>query len=244
MKLAIQISGEFRMLHLCLPHLQKNVLDAFPNVEIDVFIHTWRRDEEGFGTFPFDGRGEWHKTMYIYGHGTGLALLKPRSYFIENYDDRKDLHELPRAYSMFYSIQRANDARQEYERLTETKYDLIMRYRTDCILNENLFELIKPFLTEKRPFMCIPKAKQPRSCDGPVENDEEGICDWFAIGTSEVMDVYCRTYETWKTIRLPIMPESMLSYQLKTYGITKQNFLKRPEYDFFLVEGNGLIRGL
>ncbi len=232
------------MLHLCYTALKKHVYDVFPDWEIDFFVHTWRREEEGLGTWPFNGRGDWHKTMYIYGHGTGLALFQPRSYFLENYDDRTDLHDLPRAYSMYYSIQRANDARQEYQKLMETKYDLVMRYRTDCILNENLFEIVKDFLKEKSPFLCIPTTRRGNKCDGPVETDDQGICDWFAIGTPEMMDVYCRTYETWKKEGLAIVPESMLVLQLKMYGITKERFLKRPVYDFYLVEGNGQIRGI
>lgn len=244
MRLAIQISGEFRTLHLCLPKLQAAVLASFPQTEIDFFIHTWRRDEDSMGTFPFEGRGEWHITMPVYGHGAGLALFKPRSYFLENYDDRQDLKTLPRAYSMFYSIKRANEARKDYEKITETYYDLVMRYRTDCILNENLFECIKPFLQERKPFLCIPKTKRGNNCDGPVENDTDGICDWFAVGTPDAMDVYCGVYDTFIQVKLPVLPESMLAMQLKTKGISHQTILKRPAYDFYLVEGNGQIRGL
>ena len=244
MRLAIQISGDFRTLHISLPKLQASVLETFPNTEIDFFIHTWRRDEDSMGTFPFDGRGEWHETMPVYGHGTGLALFKPRSYFLENYDDRHDLKSLARAYSMFYSIKRANDARKDYERLTETYYNLVMRYRTDCILEENLFELIKPFVLEKKSFLCIPKTRRGNNCDGPVENDNEGICDWFAIGTPDAMDVYCGVYDTFLPVGHAILPESMLAIQLQMKGIRHTTILKRPVYDFYLVEGNGQIRGL
>lgn len=244
MRLAIQISGDFRMLHLCLPLLQRNVINTFPGWEIDFFIHTWRREEEGLGTWEFQGRGPWHKTMYVYGHGTGLAIFNPRAYFLETYEDRHDLKALPRAYSMYYSIKRANDARHDYEKLLEVKYDLVMRYRTDCMLNENLFELIKPYLLEKTSFLCIPKAKQSKSCDGPVDSDDHGICDWFAIGTPDAMDVYCSTYDTFISEGLPIVPESMLALQLKSRGIGNSTILKRPLYDMFLVEGNGQIRGI
>ena len=244
MRLAIQISGDFRTLHICLPLLQTNVMDCFPGWEIDFFVHTWRRDEDGMGTWEFEGRSFWHKTIYVFGHGTGLSIFKPRSYFLENYEDRHDLKALSRAYSMYYSIQRANDARHQYEEQLEVKYDLVMRYRTDCILNENLFEIIKPYLSENRSFLCIPKAKQPRYCDGPVDSDEYGLCDWFAIGTPDAMDVYCGTYDTFISEGLPLVPESMLAIQLKSRGITHSTILKRPVYDMYLVEGNGQIRGI
>ncbi len=244
MRVAIQISGEFRMLHMCLPQLETFVLKTFPGTEVNFFLHTWRREEDSMGTFEFEGRGDWHTTMPVYGHGTGLALFKPKSYFLENYDDRHDLKALPRSYSMFYSIKRANDARKDYERLMETNYDLVMRYRTDCILHENLYELVQPFLQERKSFLCIPKTRRGNNCDGPVENDTEGICDWFAIGTPDAMDVYCGTYDTFIQVGLPILPESMLSIQLQSKGITSQTILKRPAFDFYLVEGNGDIRGL
>lgn len=244
MRLAIQISGDFRVLHLCLPKLETSVLQAFPNTEIDFFIHTWWKEDDSMGTFEFEGRGEWHNTMPVYSHGTGLALFKPRSYFLEKYEDRHDLHSIARAYSMFYSIKRANDARKDYERLTETYYDLVMRYRTDCILEENLFDIIQPYLQEKKSFLCIPTTRRGNNCDGPVTNDTDGICDWFAIGTPDAMDVYCEVYDTFIHTRMPILPESMLSMQLQRKGIRHETILKRPPYDFYLVEGNGHIRGL
>ncbi len=243
MKLAIQISGEFRALPFCIDSLNQHVFAAFPNTEIDFFIHTWKREEDGLGTFPFQERGNWHEQVVVYSHGKGLALFKPRSYFLENYEDRHDLKALPRAYSMFYSIKRANEARKEYEKLMEFKYDVVMRYRTDCIFNENLFETVKNYLS-KPSFLCIPKAKRPKNPDGPCSDDSESICDWFAFGTSDCMDIYCGTYDTWRPTNLPIVPESMLAMQLKTYGITKETSLKRPSFDMFLVEGNGQIRGL
>ena len=244
MKVAVQISGDFRMLHLCLPKLQTNLLEAFPNTQVDFFVHTWWRETDGIGTFPCAERGEWHNTMVVYGHGVGLAHFKPRGYFLEKYEDRHDLKALPRAYSMYYSIKRANDARKDYENLTETQYDLVMRFRTDCILNENLYDTIKDFIETKESFLCIPQSKQAKGCDGPVESDENGICDWFAIGTPDAMDVYCGTYETWKDTGYPLVPESMLAMQLKSREISRNTILKRPLYDFYLVEGNGMIRGV
>jgi hypothetical protein len=215
MRLAIQISGEFRQLQACLQTLRTYVFPGFGHFEIDIFVHTWRKEDEE-------------------GHGTGLAAFKPRSYFLEVYEDRTDLHTLPRAYSMFYSIQRANDARKEYEGIMEFKYDLVMRYRTDCIFSESVFHLIQPYLQERKPFLCIPRAKQIEICDGPVEADTEGLCDWFAIGTPELMDVYCGTYDSFREEGLPIVPETMLAFQLQLYGIPQQGFLKRPSFGFTL----------
>jgi len=220
MKVAIQISGDFRTLKKSLESLQTALFSVFPSDCVDIFIHTWRSEGEE-------------------GHGAGLAAFKPRSYFLENYADRFDLQNLPRAYSMFYSIKRANDARKEYETLLEVNYDIVMRYRTDCFLNERIVPCILQFLKKRKPFLCIPKAKSVLSCDGPTE---EGICDWFAIGTPDTMDVYCNTYTTFQETQLPFMPESMLAMQLKMHGITEETVLKRPEFDFYLLNADGTPR--
>ena len=217
MKLAIQISGEFRTLKKSLESLQTAVYSVIPSDSVDLFIHTWRQEGEE-------------------GHGAGLAAFKPRSYFLENYADRYDLQELPRAYSMFYSIKRANDARKEYETLLKVKYDLVMRYRTDCVLNEPITLCLQEFLKTRKSFLCIPKAKSVPSCDGPAEG---GVCDWFAIGTPDTMDVYCGTYAMFLPLELALMPESMLAMQLQINGIKEDTLLKRPTYDFFLVDAKG-----
>lgn len=216
MKLAIQISGEIRQVDACLETLKNFVFPGFVNFEIDIFVHTWKHEKEE----------------------SNLALFQPRSYISESYEEKKDLHVLPRAYSMFYSIQKANDIRKSYEQRMGIRYDLIMRYRTDCIFKESVFELLKDFLKEKKLFLCIPKAKQTIGYDGPVESESEGLCDWFAIGTPELMDVYCGTYQTFYEEGLPIVPETMLAFQLQMYGVVQQGFLKRPEFDFFLLRSN------
>jgi hypothetical protein len=234
MRLAIQISGEFRVLHLCLPKLQEHVLNVFPNTEVDIFFHTWRCEED------FDNKSD----KPVYGHGSGIYRLQPRSYKLDKFEECTHLHSLPRCYSMFYSIKQANTVRKDYEALLEVKYDLVMRYRTDCILNEDLFEAVKPFLLERKSFLCIPKPIQPVAPDGPVENDSQGLCDWMAIGTPDAMDIYCSTYDTWVSEGLPLVPETMLALQLQLHGISKQTILKRPDYDMYLVDGSGAIRGV
>jgi hypothetical protein len=237
MKIAIQISGEFRMLHLCLPALHNVIKDH----DVDFFVHVWRKEEEGAGTYVFEGRNNWHKTMYVYGHDQGISAFKPRAYIVENYEDKKELHEKPRSMSMYYSIYMANEIRKGYENKMNIKYDVVMRYRTDCILETPIFEQLPTF--EEKPYIVIPVSSRVVSVDGPCE--DSSICDWIAWGTPDTMDVYCSTLLMWieqPSDQIPI-PESMLYLQLKRAGLMSPNFLKRPEVNFYLVEGNGQIRG-
>ena len=231
MKIAVQISGEFRMLQRCWPNFEQYVLRGFPTQDIDIFLHTWRKEDN-----PEDPS--------ISGHGAGLALFQPRSYFLDSLDDRPDLAELPRSYTMFCSIHRANECRKHYEGLLETKYDLVMRYRTDCHFQESIWKLIEPYVRERKSFLCIPRSSLSPEADGPTGEDSvcEAVCDWFAIGTADAMDVYCGTYETWRPSGLPILPESMLAIQLKSRGITQETILKRPLFAFDLMNADGTLR--
>lgn len=235
MKIAIQISGEFRMLHLCLPALFKVVQEH----DVDFFVHVWHKEEEGAGTYPFEGRGLWHKTMYVYGHEQGIAAFQPRSYLVEKYEEKEELHDKPRSMSMFYSIYMANEIRKKYEKDMNINYDVVMRYRTDCILETPIFEQ----LPRENPYLVIPVSSRVVNVDGPCE--DSSICDWIAWGTPDTMDVYCATFLMWleqPSNEIPI-PESMLYLQLKRAGLMSPSFLKRPDVNFYLVEGSGQIRG-
>jgi hypothetical protein len=234
MKIAIQISGEFRMLHLCLPALHKVIKDH----DVDFFVHVWRK-EEGGETYPFPGRSIWHKTMYVYDHDKGISVFQPRSYLVENYEDKTELHVKPRSMSMYYSIYMANEIRKDYANRMNIKYDVVMRYRTDCILETPIFNS----LPTESTYLVIPVSSRVVSVDGPCE--DSSICDWIAWGTPDTMDVYCSTLLMWieqPSDQIPI-PESMLYLQLKRAGLMSPTFLKRPEVNFYLVEGNGQIRG-
>lgn len=223
MKIAVQISGEFRALQTCWPKFEQHILNGFPGIQVDMFLHTWRQDNDS--------------NPFLSTHGHGLATIQPRSYHLENYADRWDLHALPRSYSMFYSMKRANDARKEYEKLMELEYNLVIRYRTDCFLNEPLYQKILPFLQTRKSFLWIPTPTQVPLADGPTEmNEEESICDWFAVGTPDAMDVYFGTYDTWRPLEIPVVPESMLALQLKSRGITRATILKRSPFDIWLVK--------
>lgn len=238
MRIAIQISGEFRLLHFTWHAFRENILQTLGN-EVDIFIHSWKRNNDGIGTFPFQGRGEWHTTIPVYSHTNALVLYNPKAHEIENYDEKKDLHALPRSMSMYYSIWRANEVRKEYAKNNNITYDVVMRYRTDCVVNENPFVS----LDTKDDILMIPLSKNGKAVDGPVEQDNgSAYCDWLAWGTPKAMDIYCNTYLTWLQQPFHPMPESMLSINLTAHNITRKTILRRPTLDFYLVDGIGKAR--
>ena len=238
MRIAIQISGEFRLLHFTWHAFRENILQTLGN-EVDIFIHSWKRDNDGIGTFPFQGRGEWHTTIPVYSHTNALILYNPKAYELENYEEKKDLHVLPRSMSMYYSIWRANEVRKDYAIKNNITYDIVMRYRTDCVVNENPFVSIDT----RNDILMIPLAKNGKAVDGPGDQDTgSAYCDWLAWGTPKAMDIYCKTYHTWLLQPFHPMPESMLSMNLKANKITKETILQRPTLDFYLVDINGKAR--
>ena len=213
MRIAIQISGEIRAPQYTYETLLKNILNI-PENEVDIYIHTWNNEDS-------------------------IKLYNARAYEIENYDKKKDLHVLPRSMSMYYSIWRANEVRKDYAMKNNITYDIVMRYRTDCLINENPFVN----LDMKTDILMIPLAKNGKAVDGPGEQDTgSAYCDWLAWGTPKAMDIYCKTYHTWLLQPFHPMPESMLSMNLKAHKITKETILQRPTLDFYLVDGNGKAR--
>ena len=213
MRIAIQISGEIRASQYTYETIFKNILNI-PENEVDIFIHTWSDKD-------------------------AIQVYNPKAYELENYEEKKDLHVLPRSMSMYYSIWRANEVRKDYAIKNNITYDIVMRYRTDCVVNENPFISIDT----RSDILMIPLAKNGKAVDGPGEQDTgSAYCDWLAWGTPKAMDIYCKTYHTWLLQPFHPMPESMLSMNLKAHKITKETILRRPTLDFYLVDANGNAR--
>jgi len=233
MRIALQISGDFRVLNHSFEKLMKNIC-LLPDVRFDIFVHTWKRDTTSSGTFVVTERGDWNKSMFVFSHIDGINIFKPVSYLIEDFSALTHLHKYPRCMPMWYSIFQVNRIRKEYEAKMNIQYDLVVRYRTDCIVEENLFLQCKESITSKKEFLCIPKSSRVL-CEF-----EETFCDWIAFGTPSMMDIYCSVYEKWVGVdsnKFPI-PEAMLFQKL--YGIA----LERPNIDFYLINGDGSRRGL
>lgn len=240
MRAAIQISGEFRCLHLSLDSFQKYILNDLQQRgydEIYIFCHCWKKETTELGTFPFEGRGDWHKTVPVFSSQEGLNIFRPAAYLFENLEDLSFLHGRSRILCMYYSIYMANKIREDFERKHNVQFDLVIRYRTDLILESNLLEG-KP---EESSYLVIPKSTLVVTCDAPFEStDESHICDYIAYGTPDLMNIYTSVFETWLNIPETPIGESCLAMHLKLRGV-KAN---RKPIPFYLVEGNGTKRGV
>jgi len=240
MRAAIQISGEFRCLHLSLQSFQNHVLNNLQEqgyTEIYIFCHCWKKDEFDLETYPFEGRDDWHKRIPVFSSEQGLSIFKPIDYIFENLEDVEILKGRSRVLCMYYSIWMANKIRQQFEEDHKVQFDLVIRYRTDLILEANLLNG-KP---DASSFLVIPKSTLVKTCDGQFDSkDDLHICDYIAYGTPDLMNIYCSVFETWVHIPETPIGESCLAIHLKKSGVKA---LRTP-VPFYLVEGNGTKRGV
>ena len=240
MRAAIQISGEFRCLHLSLQSFQKYVLDSLQQKgyrEIYIFCHCWKKETTDLGTFPFEGRGDWHKTIPVFSSDQGVSIFKPAGYLFETLEDLEYLKGRSRILCMYYSIWMANKIRRHFEQTNNIEFDLVIRYRTDLLLEGCLFEN----MPQESSFLVIPKSTLVKTCDGPFESsDESHICDYVAYGTPDKMNIYTAVFETWFPIPETPIGESCLAIHLKKSGVQP---LRTP-VPFYLVEGDGKKRGV
>lgn len=240
MRAAIQISGEFRCLHLTLDSFQKYILNdlhAKGYTEIYIFCHCWKKETTELGTFAFEGRGNWHKTIPVFSSDYGLQIFHPAGYLFERLEDVEILKGRSRILCMYYSIYVANKIREDFETKHNIRFDLVIRYRTDLVLESNLLE-DKPELSS---FLVIPKSTLVATCDAPFEStDESHICDYIAYGTPDMMNIYTSVFETWVNVPETPIGESCLAMHLKLRGVKAI----RKWIPFYLVEGNGGKRGV
>lgn len=240
MRAAIQISGEFRCLHLTLDSFQKyilNDLQARGYTEIYIFCHCWKKEKTELGTFPFEGRGDWHKSIPVFSSEDGVRIFRPTAYMFEELDNVEILKGRSRILAMYYSIYITNKIREQFESQHNLQFDLVIRYRTDLMLESNLLQ-DKPELPS---YVVIPKSTLVATCDAPFEStDDAHICDYIAYGTPDIMNIYTSVFETWVNVPETPIGESCLAMHLKLCGVKA---IRKP-IPFYLVEGNGTKRGV
>ena len=196
-RIALCLSGQPRSYKKAHEYIKRNLLDQY---NVDVFAHAWR---------PHIGR------MIVYDD---ISLLYQPLQFIMDEALPETINSdlfVPNAShpanfctSMFYSIHRANDFRVREEAKKDKKYDFVIRCRYDIALNKVI------------DFSSLEKGKiyVSKDCEGP----NPLLNDQFAIGDSEVMNVYSTTYMflRWHAQRgVSLCGHEMLEAQLKHFGI-------------------------
>jgi hypothetical protein len=203
MKIALCLSGQPRNIDSTFSKIKQSILDGN---DVDVFIHTWF-DENNLSTNSVipDRVGDILDASAIqklkdFYNPKKILVENPKNWkrkyhfpnkcFVEGPSwalDVKEGLEVAKSYlsnmtnSMFYSIMISNLLKEDYSISNGVEYDLVVRCRTDF-----------------SPHVVI-------DFDKISLNDDEIIChstglpynmphDWFSIGTTESMNVYCGVY--------------------------------------------------
>ena len=173
MKIALCLSGQPRFLEEGYSQLYNHLLSRY---SIDCFVHTWwscNMSGVNMTTLPMtnpQGRS------YIFKPNT-IEYIKekynPVSFFYEpqkHFDriDRVQPNDTTSVQSMFYSIKMSNQLKTEYEKANNFKYDMVIRSRTDIIIETLLLDK----LTEKN---CVYTHSVGQNIDFP--NDQLAVSD-------------------------------------------------------------------
>lgn len=150
-KIAIQLYGHLRTFDKTAQTLQKYIIDANPNIEFDIFIHTW--DElDSVQKMPHYEKGNTFagKTLTEEQRQKVLDLYKPKKIIIEPQieltSEQKDIvtssnYDMKLA-TVFRNISHTfcsvNTLRQKYEKETGNQYDLVIVTRPDIIFYDKL----------------------------------------------------------------------------------------------------------
>ena len=190
MNIAICVSGSIRYPELGLKSINKIIPKG-----AKIFIHTWKNVRSG----------KFLKTIHRLKEKEGIKEMIDTNFdlleysyeklkvddFSELYDDFKSLYDSLKfnsyerddvgILSMYYSLYQANKLKSEYEKENNITFDKVVRMRFDSdFVNESL-DLRKTASLD----LCIPDTRF----------DYTGINDQFAIGSSQVMDIYSNIYQ-------------------------------------------------
>ncbi len=150
MKIAVLLFGHLRDFEKCADSLNKNLLSQY---DCDVFIHTWDETDHKSKTWHGDNRFEIKKVdeavieqVKNYYNPKALTIEHQEKYEKERiiqspYSENFKLSSAV-PYYMFYTMNKANQLRWEYEKKNGIYYDYIIVTRPDVRLK-------KPFEIEK-----------------------------------------------------------------------------------------------
>jgi len=214
MKVAVCFSGTVRNPEIGLESLKL----IHPCNHIKIFAHSWANLNTE--TDYFNSSIDQNNNNLPQGFNCETFLIEnyqsKKIHFQKMYDffNFKLHHATPRTdlgiISMFYSIYQSNLLKRNYEKLNKFKFDKVIRMRFDSNFENNILDL-----TQLNSELSIP-------------NEEDwcgGINDQFAVGSSQLMDIYCDMYNSFSLVKhVPYHPESMFGEYLKIRQVNPDRF--------------------
>lgn len=208
-KIAILYSGQPRHIKECLNNHLQTFYETNLDCHIDVFAHIWY-DEAWIGNHfweQYQDRGKWETGLKEFisekWNPVKIEYEAPKSFISEDIiPDPRFPHPVNNIISMFYSIDKANKLKKEYEEENNFKYDCVVRLRTD----EYFLNPIGPLFSYN--MSCINVLDEWAHLD-------YGINDHFAFGSSELMDLYLNVYDNFVELcesGAAVNPECILGF--------------------------------
>jgi len=221
MKVALILSGQFREAKHCYKGFKENILDIY---NPDVFISTWINSSN---ITPSGWFGNYQKDDCTISEI--IQMYNPKSVDLESFDDEnyqpfkkiadkldsKINHKTKtiNVNAMWYKRYRANLLRNQFEKLNNFKYDVVISSRFDL-------EILEPltFHLDKDQLLI------------PIGFDWcNGLSDLFALGNSDTMNEYFDVINKIEYYRLEKeiseTPELIMKYHVQHKNIELNRFL-------------------
>ena len=222
-RLALLYSGQPRHLKECRQNHFLNFHEANPEWQIDIFAHIWHEKNKSGSYFSdkYKNRGQWDDDLIQFINDKWqpkkIVIEAPKKFKSHWTPDKRFPHPINNIVSMFYSLEKANKLKQEYEDNKNFKYDCVVRLRTDeffknPIGNMNNYRLNTINILDEFAHLSY------------------GVNDHFAFGNSSNMDKFLNVYSNLSTIineGSAINPETLLGWNAIKHhklNITKHNF--------------------
>ena len=185
MKVALVYSGQPRNLKDCYANHVHHLMRNNPDCDFDVFGHMWIDPDKHFWD-KHPNRGSWSDddTMLMWRKWKPKRIVfETPKVFESNLTPEASIpHPIQNTLSMLYSIEQANNARNEYEKQEGVVYDCVIRLRTDLYFGDNANINLSTIDLKK---MNVVERASHRSY---------GCNDQFAISNPVNMNAYSRTY--------------------------------------------------
>ncbi|MGQ7744850.1 hypothetical protein ACUNDQ_11640 [Pectobacterium brasiliense] len=144
-KIAICFFGHLRTYDKCAPFLKRNLINKY---DCDLFMHTWSTLDHNTITWhnSTSSKGKSYKSDILKAYGEFREIeieeQKPQDWGVVKIKKSHDSDETQMSifgiHSMYYSMRKSNQLREEYATKNKIKYDLVLCIRPDIWLKKTL----------------------------------------------------------------------------------------------------------
>ena len=198
MKTAILFSGEIRNYYDTIDNNYRYIIDVF---KPDIFMSLWDYKSNDPNSRSYS-KGSIKDCIRQYKPTTvkiSDRVINDQITKNTKFPEHNTISTAKRFVGMNYQNYQASLLKQEYEKINNFKYDIVIRHRLDTFVNGDIKQYIK--LVDDNTILVQHGG-----------DNVTGLSDIFAIGSSKIMDVYNDLYNHITTLDqlMPFHPERTL----------------------------------